>query len=263
MEKLNAVWCFIQTYNRFHESLCPVVVKPWNICHHSRQGKWYVNVSRTHIIRREAKTSRSRRGKQGLQGAVGIRPGWGLLSPKYLGRWQATPPLATVCQEGCPILPWANTCPRLFKKVATWRSCVTTTYEDDVSWRMKNSICPALLRSFGPVLIFPCCPRVCSLLSQHEGTSQELINFSFQEDIFRELRHIRMYWNGAQWNFTDFKLRHTQADSVTVTSPRLDQKHSRKLWQSQEPNLELPKYIEVRAKPHCWSICCQKMYGQY
>lgn len=142
--------------------------------------------------------------------------GQGLLSPRYLGRWQATPPPTNVAQEGCPVLSWANMCPRSFRKDATWRSCVATTYEDGVNWRMKNSIRPALLRSFGPVLFCPCCPRVWSLLSQHEGASQELINFPFQEDIFRELRHIRMHWNGAQWNFTSFKLRHTQADSESL-----------------------------------------------
>lgn len=216
MEKLNAVWCFIQTYSRFHESLCQVVGKPWNICHCSRQGKGYVNVSRTHTTCCEAKTSCSHRGMQGLQGAVGIRPRQGLLSPRCLGRWQATPLPTNVAQEGCPVLSWANMCPRSFRKDATWRSCVATTYEDGVNWRMKNSIRPALLRSFGPVLFCPFCPRVWSLLSQHEGASQELINFPFQEDIFRELRHIRLYWNGAQWNFTSFKLRHTQADSESL-----------------------------------------------
>lgn len=210
MEKLNVIWCFIRAHSRFRESLCSVIVKPWNICHHSRQGKGYVNFSRTHTTRHEAETSCSYRGKQGLQVAAGIRPGWGLLSPKYLGRWQVTPLPATVSQEGCPLLPWPNMCPRSFRKDATRRSCVTMTYEGVVSWRKKNSISPALLKSFGPVLICPRCPRVCSLLSQHEGTSQELINFPFQEDIFRELRRIRMSWNGAQWNFTACKLRHTQ-----------------------------------------------------
>lgn len=184
MEKLNAVWCFIQTYSRFHESLRPVVVKPWNIGHRSRQGKGYVNISRTHTTCCEAKTSCSRRGMQGLQGAVGIRPGQGLLCPKYQGRWQATPPPATVAQEGCPVLSWANMCPRSFRKDATWRSCVATTYEDGVNWRMKNSICPALLRSFWPVLLCPCCPCVWSLLSQHEGASQGLIHFPIQERYF-------------------------------------------------------------------------------
>lgn len=82
--------------------------------------------------------------------------------------------------------------------------------------QVEKFICPAVLRSFGPVLLCPCCPRGCSLLSQHEGASEELINFPFQGDIFRELRHIRMYGHGTQWNFTGSKLRHTQTDSESL-----------------------------------------------
>lgn len=207
MENLNAVWCIIQPYGRFHESLCLVIVEPWNTCHHSRQGKGYVSISRTHTTHLETKTSHSHRGKQRLQGMWGSGQGGGSC-PQISGEVAGDP-------STCSVLPWANMCSRSFRKDATWRSCVVVTPEHDVSWRMKNSTCPALLKSFGPVLICPC-SRVCSLLSQHEGASQELIHFPFQEDIFRELRHIRMYWNGAQWNVTDFKVIHTQADSESL-----------------------------------------------
>lgn len=72
-------------------------------------------------------------GKQGLQRAVGIRPAQGLLFPKYLRRWQATPPPATVSQRGCLIIHCPIMCSWSFGEDATWRSCVATAYEDDVS----------------------------------------------------------------------------------------------------------------------------------